>query len=225
MNSTFTAATITSRRFLLASVCPVFRTLSTTPYSIIYSRIRSVSSTNFIIATKPSSKAHTRLYRFSSVPHSRISHRGYHGTILLAATVASFAIPVGPLGGNLEHVFGEKKGLGKDEDITPEQCTLEASRRETQEDHKAYTENVSPPRCSYRKLIVFFCEWIYEPIATMLRFLHLMVIFVPVLVTIPVISVGDRVPERSDERRGTLWWYLFLVNSMEKAGPTFIKVE
>lgn len=221
MNPT-TTATIVARRFLLTSACPVSRTLSTTFYSVLHSSIRSASSTNVILAAKLSPRAaHKRLYTLNSVSHSRTPRPGYHGTILLAATIASLAIPTSPLG---EHVLGQKKRPGKDEDITSEQCMLEASRRETQEEYQAYTENVSSPRRTYRKLVVFFCEWIYEPIATTLRFLHLIVIFVPVLVTIPVIFMGDRVPERSDERRGTLWWYLFLVNSMEKAGPTFIKV-
>ena len=221
MNPT-TTATIIARRFLFTSACPVLRTQHTTFYSVLHSSIGSVSSTNVLLAAKLSPRTvHKRLHTLNSVSHSRIPRPGYHGTILLAATIASLAIPTSPLG---EHMLGQKKGPGKDEDITSEQCMLEASRRETQEEYQAYTETVSLPRHTYRKLVVFFCEWIYEPIATTLRFLHLIVIFVPVLVTIPVIFVGDRVPERSDERRGTLWWYLFLVNSMEKAGPTFIKV-
>jgi aarF domain-containing kinase len=52
----------------------------------------------------------------------------------------------------------------------------------------------------------------------------LIFIFVPVIVTVPVIWFGQRQPERDNERSGTLWWYAFLVNGMERAGAAFIKV-
>lgn len=64
-----------------------------------------------------------------------------------------------------------------------------------------------------------------EPIATCLRFVHLTIIFVPVLLTIPMIWLGSRRKDRNGERVGTLWWYGFLVRSMERAGPAFIKVR
>jgi aarF domain-containing kinase len=67
--------------------------------------------------------------------------------------------------------------------------------------------------------------YIWEPICTGLRFLHLVVIFVPVLACVPAIWVGSRDKTRGDERTGTLWWYSFLVRSMERAGPAFIKVS
>ena len=73
-------------------------------------------------------------------------------------------------------------------------------------------------------IVVVFDRYIYEPIATSLRFLHLMVIFVPVVVVLPVLWVGRRQGGRHDERTGTLWWYGYLVRSMERAGPAFIKV-
>jgi hypothetical protein len=45
------------------------------------------------------------------------------------------------------------------------------------------------------------------------------------LVSVPAIWVGKRNKTRGDERSGTLWWYSFLVRSMERAGPAFIKVS
>jgi aarF domain-containing kinase len=45
-----------------------------------------------------------------------------------------------------------------------------------------------------------------------------------VIVTIPVIWLGQRQADKDDERSGTLWWYGFLVSSMERAGAAFIKV-
>jgi aarF domain-containing kinase len=66
--------------------------------------------------------------------------------------------------------------------------------------------------------------YVWEPLCTGLRFLHLVLIFVPVIVTVPIIWCGKRDRKRSNEREGTLWWYSFLVQSMERAGPAFIKV-
>lgn len=77
----------------------------------------------------------------------------------------------------------------------------------------------------WRRRVYFFVDvWIWEPCATAIRFLHLVVIFVPVLLAIPAIWVGGRRADRSDERAGTIWWYGFLVGSMERAGAAFIKV-
>ncbi|KAK2734874.1 hypothetical protein FQN57_001437 [Myotisia sp. PD_48] len=67
-----------------------------------------------------------------------------------------------------------------------------------------------------------FDDYVIEVIATGFRFLHLVAIFIPVMATVPVIWFGQR--ENGRERRGTLWWYTFLVSAMERAGPTFIKL-
>ncbi|KAK6497334.1 hypothetical protein TWF481_011748 [Arthrobotrys musiformis] len=63
-----------------------------------------------------------------------------------------------------------------------------------------------------------------EPVATGLRFLYLALLFLPVIITMPAIWMGPRLPLRDGERAGTLWWYGYLVKSMEMAGPTFIKL-
>lgn len=75
-----------------------------------------------------------------------------------------------------------------------------------------------------RHVVLFLDLYVWEPICTGFRFLQLAAIFVPVLLTVPVIWVGSRQPDRDNERTGTLWWYGFLVQSMEWAGPAFIKV-
>jgi len=71
----------------------------------------------------------------------------------------------------------------------------------------------------------FFDTWIVEPIATGFRLLHLIIIFVPVIITIPAIYIGQRQKDKDNERTGTLWWYEFLVHSMERAGAAYIKVS
>jgi aarF domain-containing kinase len=109
---------------------------------------------------------------------------------------------------------------GKDK--TAEMQMLEASREEVR-------KTVSPDAQGISKLCqtlwVCFYHYIYDPIATGLRFVHLAIIFVPVVVTVPAIWIGRNVQEHNGARSGTLWWYRFLVKAMERAGPAFIKVR
>lgn len=112
----------------------------------------------------------------------------------------------------------EDNGDGK----TPEEHMLEASRDEIR---KGVPDSVHGLRRAWQEVYLFLDLYIYEPIATGFRFLHLAVIFIPVIATIPVIWLGRRVKGRDNERYGTLWWYNFLVRSMERAGPAFIKVR
>jgi aarF domain-containing kinase len=99
---------------------------------------------------------------------------------------------------------------------------LEVSRKELKEQVPKAIRNSK----KYRRGIYFFIDtYIIEPIATGLRFLHLVIIFVPVIISVPVIWLGTRQRDRDDERSGTLWWYGFLVGSMERAGAAFIKAS
>ncbi|RMZ92157.1 hypothetical protein DV736_g638, partial [Chaetothyriales sp. CBS 134916] len=104
---------------------------------------------------------------------------------------------------------------------TGEMQMLEASRAEIS---KKVPADVHGPRRVYRYVVYVLDQYVYEPIATTLRFFHLVIIFVPVIVTIPVVWLGRRRKDRDNERVGTLWWYEFLVASMERAGPAFIKL-
>jgi aarF domain-containing kinase len=78
--------------------------------------------------------------------------------------------------------------------------------------------------------------YILEPISTFFRFLHLALLFGPVILTSPMLLVGTSNSSRSRtpgqggspedvERWGAVWWHGFLVSQMERAGPTFIKVS
>jgi aarF domain-containing kinase len=113
--------------------------------------------------------------------------------------------------GNEDHENGE----------SGEEQMLRASREEIE---KKLPDDLRGVRLFWGRICVFFDQYIYEPIATGLRLFHLAVIFVPVIITVPVIWVGRRLPDRDNERSGTLWWYGLLVRSMERAGPAFIKV-
>lgn len=110
--------------------------------------------------------------------------------------------------------LSEENGDGK----TGEEHMLEASREEIQ---KKVPRDIKGPTRLCRTVLYILDQYLYEPLATTLRFLHLVVIFIPVVATVPAIWIGKR---RDNTRAGTLWWYGFLVSSMERAGPAFIKL-
>lgn len=107
------------------------------------------------------------------------------------------------------------------DDKTGEQHMLDASRAEIEAELPDFVAGSKGIR---RSVYYYLDTYIWEPICTGLRFFHLMFIFVPVIVTSPVVWLGSPNPERDNERAGTLWWYGFLVGSMERAGAAFIKV-
>lgn len=106
--------------------------------------------------------------------------------------------------------------------MTAEGRMLEASREEIS---KKVGDDVHGLQRVKDSIIYFLDAYLWEPLCTSIRFLHLVVIFVPVLVTIPAAYFGPRDIARDNERMGTLWWYRFLVKAMERAGPAFIKVR
>ncbi|MCJ1386153.1 hypothetical protein MMC17_009279 [Xylographa soralifera] len=108
-----------------------------------------------------------------------------------------------------------------DDGKTGEDHMLEASREELK---KSIPDSVHGLRRVWHEFLFVIDQYIYEPLATGFRFLHLVFIFVPVFITVPTIWLGRRHKDRDNERGGTLWWYGFLVRSMERAGPAFIKL-
>jgi aarF domain-containing kinase len=104
---------------------------------------------------------------------------------------------------------------------TGETRMLEVSRHEIQK--KLHDDGPWISRLG-RNVVIWLDLYVWEPICTGVRFLHLVAIFVPVIIAVPAIWIGRRQKDRDNERSGTLWWYGFLVKSMEWAGPAFIKV-
>ena len=153
---------------------------------------------------------------FIAAARRRCATPRFGGRTILWSGAAAGAAALSPLA--FVEISHDKAGNG---DKTHEEAMLEVSRKELAEQVPKSLEKSK----KYRRSIYFFIEdYIIEPIATGLRFLHLVIIFVPVIVTIPVIWIGSRNPKKDDERSGTLWWYGFLVSSMERAGAAFIKV-
>ncbi|KAF2147760.1 ABC1-domain-containing protein [Myriangium duriaei CBS 260.36] len=108
-----------------------------------------------------------------------------------------------------------------DDGKTGEEHMLEASRKELAE---AVPDALQGSKHFRRAIWRFLDTYVIEPIATAIRLGHLIIIFVPVIITIPAIWIGARCKDKDNERAGTLWWYGFLVRSMERAGAAFIKL-
>ncbi|OJD39936.1 abc1 family protein [Diplodia corticola] len=153
------------------------------------SGIRQSARTPF--SSRPTGRTYSSLAR--APPHSRFGGR----TLLFASAALS------------PGAFVALSQQSNDEDErTGEQLMLEASRAELRSQVPKVIENSK----GFRKGVYFFFnKYIWEPLATGLRFVHLVVIFVPVIMTVPAIWIGHRVADRDNERRGTLWWYAFLL--------------
>ncbi|KAI1416664.1 ABC1 family protein [Hypoxylon sp. FL1857] len=108
-----------------------------------------------------------------------------------------------------------------DTEQTAEGRMLEASRAELK---KTVDDDARGLYRLGRKLVIFLDLYFWEPLCTGVRFVELVFIFIPVILAVPAIWVGRRQPSRDNERSGTLWWYHFLVRTMEAAGPAFIKL-
>lgn len=75
------------------------------------------------------------------------------------------------------------------------------------------------------RIMSFIRDKIWEPLLTARRFVHLLVLFMPVLLSAPMLLVGQPEKRLNGDRWGAVWWYDFLVTKMEAAGPTFTKVS
>ncbi|KAI0347771.1 ABC1-domain-containing protein [Trametopsis cervina] len=81
-----------------------------------------------------------------------------------------------------------------------------------------------PRKSIISALFTIFNDTIWEPILTARRFVHLVILFLPVLLSAPMLLVGE--PERAlgGDRWGAVWWYGFMTSQMQRAGPTFVKL-
>ncbi|KAF9512416.1 hypothetical protein BS47DRAFT_1345566 [Hydnum rufescens UP504] len=75
-----------------------------------------------------------------------------------------------------------------------------------------------------RRILSWLRDQIWEPLRTSARFIHLLILFAPVLITTPMLLLGSRKRRRDGQRWGAIWWYGLLVAQMQRAGPTFIKL-
>lgn len=117
--------------------------------------------------------------------------------------------------------LSKKSDGDDDDDETGEQRMLDQSRKEIRKEVDDDDRGITRV---WHGILLAIDLYIVEPLCTGARFLQLVVIFVPVIVTVPALWIGARDPKRDNERGGALWWYGFLVQSMEYAGPAFIKL-
>lgn len=82
-----------------------------------------------------------------------------------------------------------------------------------------------PDKSIVFRIISIFRERIWEPILTARRFVHLLLYFIPVLLTSPMLLVGQPEVRLRGDRWGAVWWYDLLTAQMQRAGPTFVKVQ
>lgn len=75
------------------------------------------------------------------------------------------------------------------------------------------------------RVLRFLKDRIWEPICTGRRFVYLFFVFIPVILTSPILLVGPIESHKRAATDGELWWYGLLVSAMQRAGPTFIKVR
>ncbi|KAI0931711.1 hypothetical protein AcW2_000542 [Taiwanofungus camphoratus] len=74
------------------------------------------------------------------------------------------------------------------------------------------------------RIIAFTRDYIWEPLLTARRFIHLFYLFLPVILSVPMLLVGRPDPKLEGDRWGAVWWYGYLTSQMQRAGPTFIKL-
>ncbi|KAI0308167.1 ABC1-domain-containing protein [Multifurca ochricompacta] len=76
----------------------------------------------------------------------------------------------------------------------------------------------------YERIHSLFIDHVWEPILTARRFIHLFFLFVPIILSSPMLLVGSPEESLQGDRWGAVWWYDHLVAQMDRAGPTFIKL-
>ena len=91
-------------------------------------------------------------------------------------------------------------------------------------EHTLISSPSEPQKSILSRILHLLYEKIWEPIRTATRFIHLAVLFVPVIIMMPMLLVGEPEAKLHGDRWGAVWWYGLLVARMEAAGPTFIKV-
>lgn len=82
-----------------------------------------------------------------------------------------------------------------------------------------------PERRILYRILDVLNDKIWEPLLTGRRFIYLLFLFVPVLLSAPMILVGHSEEKFLGDRWGAVWWYGFLTTQMQRAGPTFVKVS
>ncbi|QIW94747.1 hypothetical protein AMS68_000265 [Peltaster fructicola] len=160
--------------------------------------------------------------------YSRLHTGQTHSFSIWRHTKHAFRSPPSPIKGGIAlfaalspTAFVTISQAEEEEDgLTGEARMLAASREEIDN----YVPEALRGSKHWRVMVWRFLDtWIIEPIATGVRFLHLVAIFVPVMITFPVVFIGPR-RSKDGETALSIWWYGCLVWAMKSAGASFIKL-
>lgn len=105
-------------------------------------------------------------------------------------------------------------------------------------DHLKFKKKNRKRRSTSSRIWNAIKNYLIEPLATTSRLIYLLTLFLPLLISSPLLlleyvelahpsnrpSFDPTNPNSIVERASTIWWYKLLVNSMQSAGPTFIKL-
>ncbi|KDQ63288.1 hypothetical protein JAAARDRAFT_29306 [Jaapia argillacea MUCL 33604] len=91
--------------------------------------------------------------------------------------------------------------------------------------HHIIPSPAEPDQTLLARISRFLRDCILEPIQTGQRFIYLVFIFLPVMISAPMLLVGKPEPGLNGDRWGAVWWYDYLVLQMTRAGPTFVKLS
>lgn len=88
--------------------------------------------------------------------------------------------------------------------------------------------DLAPPTdkysCMIHQIVCLLKDSVIEPLLTGRRLIHLFLIYLPVLLTSPMLMLGYSSPWDYNKSWAAVWWYDQLALAMEHAGPTFLKV-
>ncbi len=165
-------------------------------------------------SSTPSSSRHQHSWSFPHPPRRR------YGFVFLSAGAIGFLA--------YRHLTSDRSAYPPTGSIIPLNPTTNTA-------HAAYPTHSAAE--AHWTLVSIFHRYILEPILTIVRFLHLTLLFGPVILTAPMLLIGrpgsggrrgkraaSGMKVEDEERWGAVWWYGFLVKQMERSGPTFIKV-
>ena len=161
----------------------------------------------------------------SSGPGTRSRlHLGY--LVVPLALTSSLTLSLSPL--RLEP--SQPHSLASITSALPSPVASEFRITQAQEDHARRSHRW------YWRVLWLVRDYFIEPLSTTVRFVHLALLFLPVIAVSPILLLetlpeGPRRRRRrargqlEEERATTRWWYALLVAQMRRAGPTFIKVS
>lgn len=174
-------------------------------------------------------------YNQNNHNHKKQSHSDNYSGFATRALIASAAIA--PL------ALNKSDDRPEDDPQTREQVLYEISQQQQKEDqlqkyHSIDTDDddyEQGSKYSLSRLLYLGHTYVVEPISTIIRFLHLVFLFAPVILSMPMVflgptkSYGTKSPDKltsneSYERRGAELWFRYLAWTMEMAGPSFIKL-